>query len=97
MLLFYRPLTQSYQEVARSVFLSTSDKNRMSHSEVQNKVNVLWANAKLFDKGIKLFAGKSCDICCFAVPFINTRIQNSKFQKTVSFYTAFKHCSVTGK
>ncbi|XP_068755117.1 E3 UFM1-protein ligase 1 homolog isoform X1 [Montipora capricornis] len=52
----FRPLTQCYQEVARSVFLSTSDKNRMSHSEVQNKVNVLWANAKLFDKGIKLFA-----------------------------------------
>ncbi|KAK2563482.1 E3 UFM1-protein ligase 1-like protein [Acropora cervicornis] len=26
-----------------------------SHSEVQSKVNVLWANAKLFDKGIKLF------------------------------------------
>ncbi|XP_015771489.1 PREDICTED: E3 UFM1-protein ligase 1 homolog [Acropora digitifera] len=51
----YRPLTQSYQEVARSVFLSTGDKQRKSHSEVQSKVNVLWANAKLFDKGIKLF------------------------------------------
>ncbi|KAK2554421.1 E3 UFM1-protein ligase 1-like protein [Acropora cervicornis] len=50
----YRPLTQSYQEVARSVFLSTG-KQRKSHSEVQSKVNVLWANAKLFDKGIKLF------------------------------------------
>ncbi|XP_067051094.1 E3 UFM1-protein ligase 1 homolog isoform X2 [Acropora muricata] len=51
----YRPLTQSYQEVARSVFFSTGDKQRKSHSEVQSKVNVLWANAKLFDKGIKLF------------------------------------------
>ena len=54
-----RPLTQCYQEVARSVFLSTGDKKRKSHSEVQDKVNVLWANAKLFDKGIKLFAGKN--------------------------------------
>jgi len=51
----FRPLTQSYQEVARSVFLSTGDKKRKSHSEVQEKVNALWANAKLFDKGIKLF------------------------------------------
>ena len=56
---FYnRPLTQCYQEVARSVFLSTGDKKRKSHSEVQDKVSVLWANAKLFDKGIKLFTGK---------------------------------------
>lgn len=54
-----RPLTQCYQEVARSVFLSTGDKKRKSHSEVQDKVSVLWANAKLFDKGIKLFAGKN--------------------------------------
>ena len=54
-----RPLTQCYQEVARSVFLSTGDKKRKSHSEVQEKVSVLWANAKLFDKGIKLFSGKS--------------------------------------
>lgn len=52
-----RPLTQCYQEVARSVFLSTGDKKRKSHSEVQEKVSVLWANAKLFDKGIKLFSG----------------------------------------
>ena len=56
--LYNRPLTQCYQEVARSVFLSTGDKKRKSHSEYQEKVNVLWANAKLFDKGIKLFAGK---------------------------------------
>lgn len=52
----FRPLTQCYQEVARSVFLSTGDKKRKSHSEVQEKVSVLWANAKLFDKGIKLFS-----------------------------------------
>ena len=56
---FNRPLTQCYQEVARSVFLSTGDKKRKSHSEVQDKVSVLWANAKLFDKGIKLFPGKN--------------------------------------
>ena len=56
---FNRPLTQCYQEVARSVFLSTGDKKRKSHSEVQDKVSVLWANAKLFDKGIKLFTGKN--------------------------------------
>ena len=54
-----RPLTQCYQEVARSVFLSTGDKKRKSHSEVQDKVSVLWANAKLFEKGIKLFTGKN--------------------------------------
>ena len=55
---YNRPLTQCYQEVARSVFLATGDKKRKSHSEVQEKVSVLWANAKLFDKGIKLFNGK---------------------------------------
>ena len=40
------------------MFLATGDKKRKSHSEVQEKVNVLWANAKLFDKGIKLFNGR---------------------------------------
>ena len=55
----YRPLTRLYQEVARTVFSSgTGDQKRKSHSEVQEKVNLLWANTKLFDKGIKLFSGK---------------------------------------
>ena len=45
--------------MARTVFSSgTGDQKRKSHSEVQEKVNLLWANAKLFDKGIKLFSGK---------------------------------------
>lgn len=33
--------------------------NKKSHSEYQDKVNGLYSNVKLFEKGIKLFDGKS--------------------------------------
>ena len=35
----------------------TGDNKRKSHAEVQDKINGLYANAKLFDKGIKQFEG----------------------------------------
>lgn len=56
-----RPLTTKFQEVARSVFLSTSASNvslRKSHSEVQDKINGLVTNIHLFVRGIELFTGK---------------------------------------
>lgn len=56
------------------MFLATGDKKRKSHSEVQEKVNVLWANAKLFDKGIKLLNGR----LTIYVKFIQALIRVSK-------------------
>lgn len=41
---------------------------------MQEKVNALWANAKLFDKGIKLFAGKSDTIRLLS--FVVTSLMN---------------------
>ncbi|XP_032239292.2 E3 UFM1-protein ligase 1 homolog [Nematostella vectensis] len=51
----HRPLTRAYQQVARAVLQSSGDKKRKSHAEIQEKVNALWSNAKLFDKSINLF------------------------------------------
>ena len=80
-----RPLTQSYQEVARSVFLVTGDKKRKSHSEVQEKVNVLWANAKLFDKGIKLFNGRPTICFKFVQTLIRGEVVHFRLSKSLTF------------
>ncbi|XP_066914006.1 E3 UFM1-protein ligase 1 homolog [Clytia hemisphaerica] len=55
----HRPLTKEYQEVAKSIFLTSSGtssvlKNK-SHKDYQEKVNGLWSNLKLFEKGLKQF------------------------------------------
>eukprot|EP00794_Sanderia_malayensis_P000235 gene235-852_t len=53
----FRPLTQQYKEMAKSVFQSkssSSDVKRKSHSEYQDKINGLYANIKLFEKGLLL-------------------------------------------
>ena len=60
-LIFFRPLTKEYQEVAKSIFLTSSGtssvmKNK-SHKDYQEKVNGLWSNLKLFEKGLKQFEG----------------------------------------
>ncbi|CAH1800044.1 unnamed protein product [Owenia fusiformis] len=56
----HRPLTKEYQEIAKSVFLQTSGSatgtaRKKTHGELQDKIGGLWTNAKLFEKGIKLF------------------------------------------
>ncbi|KAH9525822.1 E3 UFM1-protein ligase 1 [Bulinus truncatus] len=52
----HRPLTRQYQEVAKSIFIKSSGTDRKKTAvEVQDKVNGLWVNAHLFEKGIKLF------------------------------------------
>eukprot|EP00795_Rhopilema_esculentum_P017681 gene17681-9336_t len=55
----YRPLSQEYKEAAKSLFnkrpgTSSNVANKKSHSEYQEKINGLYANIRLFEKGIKL-------------------------------------------
>ncbi|KAL4233241.1 E3 UFM1-protein ligase 1 [Mactra antiquata] len=54
-----RPLTKQYQEVAKSIFLQTSglssSKRKKTQVELQDKLIGLWTNARLFEKGLKLF------------------------------------------
>ena len=58
-----RPLSQEYKEVAKCVFQSkagsSTTSSRKSHAEYQDKINGLYANARLFEKGLDLFDGKS--------------------------------------
>uniref|UniRef100_A0A2C9KNN7 E3 UFM1-protein transferase 1 homolog n=2 Tax=Biomphalaria TaxID=6525 RepID=A0A2C9KNN7_BIOGL len=52
----HRPLTRQYQEVAKSIFIKSSGTDRKKTAvEVQDKINGLWVNTHLFEKGIKLF------------------------------------------
>ncbi|XP_059145285.1 E3 UFM1-protein ligase 1-like [Physella acuta] len=52
----HRPLTRQYQEVAKSIFMKTSGPDRKkTAAEIQDKVNIMWINARLFEKGAKLF------------------------------------------
>jgi hypothetical protein len=58
-----RPLRRQYQTVAKSIFLqhmgSTSSATRKkTHDELSDKVSGLWVNAKLFERGTKLFNGE---------------------------------------
>ncbi|XP_029851488.3 E3 UFM1-protein ligase 1 isoform X2 [Ixodes scapularis] len=54
----HRPLTRQYQEVARSVFLTSSSASgaarRKTHAELQDKLATLLTSIQLFDKGLKL-------------------------------------------
>ncbi|XP_006004935.1 E3 UFM1-protein ligase 1 [Latimeria chalumnae] len=55
-----RPLTKSYQEVVRSVFMSSTNSTGSSRKktvkDLQEEVSNLYNNIRLFEKGIKLFA-----------------------------------------
>uniref|UniRef100_A0AAR2JJQ0 E3 UFM1-protein ligase 1 n=1 Tax=Pygocentrus nattereri TaxID=42514 RepID=A0AAR2JJQ0_PYGNA len=56
-----RPLTRKYQEVVRSAFLSSSSSgsggNRKQNvKDVQEEINNLYNNVRLFEKGTKLFS-----------------------------------------
>ncbi|CAG5136377.1 unnamed protein product [Candidula unifasciata] len=52
----HRPLTRQYQEVAKSIFLKNSGTDRKKTAlEIQDRINGLWVNARLFEKGIQLW------------------------------------------
>ncbi|KAI0226546.1 E3 UFM1-protein ligase 1 [Lamellibrachia satsuma] len=56
----HRPLTQQYQEIAKSIFLqsvgaASSGARKKTHGELSDKITGLWRNALLFEKGLLLF------------------------------------------
>jgi len=59
---YFRPLTKQYQEVAKSIFLqstgtASTSARKKTHGDLQEKLTGLWTNARLFEKGLKLFLG----------------------------------------
>jgi hypothetical protein len=53
----FRPLVRKYQEVARTVFLTSGDQKRKLHVELQDKVIGLYTNIRLFQKGVEKLPG----------------------------------------
>ncbi|XP_010769578.1 E3 UFM1-protein ligase 1-like, partial [Notothenia coriiceps] len=58
-----RPLNKAYQEVLRSVFLSSSSapsraNKKQSMKDLQEEISSLYNNIRLFEKGTKFFSGK---------------------------------------
>ncbi|XP_038048122.1 E3 UFM1-protein ligase 1-like isoform X2 [Patiria miniata] len=56
----YRPLHRAYQDIAKSVFMSAtgssdSSTRRKNRGEIQDKINGLLNNVRLFDKGVRQF------------------------------------------
>jgi len=79
-----RPLTKEFQEVAKSVFLSSTGESaatkRKSHQELQDKVNGLYSNMKLFEKGIGNFEGDTeVQLCKHLLKTIGSDIVNIIF------------------
>lgn len=60
--LFFRPLTKNYQEVLRSIFLSSTSYSGASRKrtikDLQEEVSNLYNNIRLFEKGAKHFTGE---------------------------------------
>ncbi|XP_069462524.1 E3 UFM1-protein ligase 1 isoform X2 [Ambystoma mexicanum] len=59
-----RPLTKSYQEVVRSVFMSTTSNasgssRKQNMKDFQEEVTNLYTNIRLFEKGAKLFSDET--------------------------------------
>lgn len=59
-----RPLTKNYQEVVRSVFMSSTSSSsgasrRQTMKDFQEEVSTLYNNIRLFEKGIKLFTDET--------------------------------------
>ena len=59
----FRPLKRQYQEIVKSVFLqhigsTSSAARKKTHDNLADKVGGLWMNAKLFEKGLKMFGGE---------------------------------------
>lgn len=56
----YKPLSQEYREIAKSIFFESSGSGtgagrKKNFTEVQDKVCALWSNMLLMEKGIKFF------------------------------------------
>jgi len=66
----FRHLNRQFAERLKSVFLQTmqnpgsdgSTLPRKSSSELAEKISGLWVNAKLFEKGLRLFDGEMTDL-----------------------------------
>uniref|UniRef100_A0A8C5QZ63 E3 UFM1-protein ligase 1 n=1 Tax=Leptobrachium leishanense TaxID=445787 RepID=A0A8C5QZ63_9ANUR len=59
-----RPLTKNYQEVVRSVFMSSTSSasgtsRKQNMKDFQEEISSLYNNIRLFEKGIKLFADET--------------------------------------
>ena len=59
-----RPLNKTYQEVLRTVFMSSTSSpsganKKKSTKDVQEEITNLYNNIRLFEKGTKLFSGNS--------------------------------------
>ncbi|KAM4772730.1 E3 UFM1-protein ligase 1 [Rhinophrynus dorsalis] len=59
-----RPLTKSYQEVVRSVFMSSTSSSsgasrKQTMKDFQEEVTNLYNNIRLFEKGVKLFTDET--------------------------------------
>jgi len=70
-----RPLKNKYQEVAKSLFMESSAvtpggvNKRKQQAELEEKVNALYSNIKLFEKSVKLIAGTGCVLIVLGVAF----------------------------
>jgi len=75
-----RSLNRQFAERLKSVFLQTiqqpgsdGSSTQKSSAELAEKIAGLWVNAKLFEKGYKLFDGKSqAELVVFSVLLINS-------------------------
>ncbi|XP_069582446.1 E3 UFM1-protein ligase 1 [Ranitomeya imitator] len=59
-----RPLTKNYQEVVRSVFMSSTSSSsgasrKQTMKDFQEEVSALYNNIRLFEKGLKLFTDET--------------------------------------
>ena len=60
-MLSLRPLKEKYQEVAKSVYLRSSsgeENKRKQQADLEEKVNGLYSNIKLFEKSLRVIIGK---------------------------------------
>lgn len=59
----HRPLSKTYEAVAKSVFeaslSSQTGSRKRAHDDLQEKASALISNVKLFEKGILVFPGNS--------------------------------------
>jgi hypothetical protein len=85
----YRPLTREFGERLKSVFLQTmqggtggagSGAVRKARGDMAEKISGLWINAKLFEKGLKLFDDDlQSQLCRHLLKTIGTDVVNTVF------------------
>ncbi|XP_033636032.1 E3 UFM1-protein ligase 1-like isoform X2 [Asterias rubens] len=81
----YRPLQRAYQDIAKSIFLAAagsvdSSKRRKNRGELEEKINGLLNNIRLFEKGIRQFLGRDEELenqlCKYLLRSLGTDITN---------------------